>query len=536
MILGLILEPLPGAAVGWIGISVVTLLSRFVLFSPAQLADPGFDRAEQAIRWGLSGFSNTTVWLIFSAFTFGLGYEKTGLGRRIALELVRRMGGRTLTLGYAVMLADAILAPFTPSSTARGAGTIYPIVRNLPPLYDSLPNDPSARLMGSYIMWTAISATSISSTLFLTGMAPNPLAAGMVRESFGVTIGWMDWFTAMAPFGIPMLFLVPLMSYVLYPPELKRGERLPGWAAGELAKLGPLSIREMALAFLVVSALALWIFGGSFIDATTVGIVVVSLMIVLGVVTWNDVLGNRPAWNTFVWFASLVTLAAGLSSVGFLKWVATRMTAHLTGFTSTSVIVALALAYFLFHYMFASITAHTTALFPMMLADRLGRSGNGHERARPRSRRNSRNHGYSYAVCFGPIAGVSRKRLLAFQGLLAPRSSLWRASSSSCTCSSSCHGSLLRDDASVKKPGASIVVLEDDGTRGLLRFSDHGLRELLLAIARARRTQPGTEPPRPRREEPLSDPERALLPEHRTREASPRGFERAQVSHRRPRR
>ncbi len=368
VILGLILEPIPGAAVGWIGISVVTLLSRFVFFSPAQLADPDFDRAEQAIRWGLSGFSNTTVWLIFSAFTFGLGYEKTGLGRRIALELVRRMGGRTLTLGYAVMLADAILAPFTPSSTARGAGTIYPIVRNLPPLYDSLPNDPSARRMGSYIMWTAISATSISSTLFLTGMAPNPLAAGMVRESFGVTIGWMDWFTAMAPFGIPMLFLVPLMSYVLYPPELKRGERLPGWAAGELAKLGPLSIREMALAFLVVSALALWIFGGSFIDATTVGIVVVSLMIVLGVVTWNDVLGNRPAWNTFVWFASLVTLAAGLSSVGFLKWVATRMTAHLTGFSSASVIVALALAYFLFHYMFASITAHTTALFPMMLA------------------------------------------------------------------------------------------------------------------------------------------------------------------------
>jgi L-tartrate/succinate antiporter len=368
VILGLILEPVPGAAVGWIGITTAALLSRFVLFGPEQLAEPGFNDAEQAIRWALSGFSNTTVWLIFSAFTFGLGYERTGLGRRIALELVKRMGGRTLTLGYAVMLADAILAPFTPSSTARGAGTIYPIVRNLPPLYDSLPNQPSARLMGSYVMWTAISAISISSTLFLTGMAPNPLAVEIVRKSFGVTITWMDWFTAMAPFGIPMLFLVPLLSFVLYPPQLKRGERLPGWAAEQLRAIGPLSRREITLAVLVVSALALWIFGGGFIEATTVGIAVVSLMILLGVVSWSDILGNGPAWNTFIWFASLVTLAAGLSSVGFLKWLADVMSAHLLGFSSTTVIVALALAYFLFHYMFASITAHTTALFPMMLA------------------------------------------------------------------------------------------------------------------------------------------------------------------------
>jgi L-tartrate/succinate antiporter len=165
-----------------------------------------------------------------------------------------------------------------------------------------------------------------------------------------------------------MMILVPLMTFVLYPPELKRGERLPPWAAGELAAMGALSRREIVLALLVVSALLLWIFGGGFVDATTVGIAVVSLMVVLGVVTWNDVLGNRPAWNTFVWFASLITLAAGLSSVGFLKWVATLMSAHLTGFSSTSVIVSLALLYFLLHYMFASITAHTTALFPIMLA------------------------------------------------------------------------------------------------------------------------------------------------------------------------
>ena len=55
------------------------------------------------MSWALSGFSNSTVWLIFGAFMFALGYEKTGLGRRIALMLVKAMGRKTLTLGYAVV-------------------------------------------------------------------------------------------------------------------------------------------------------------------------------------------------------------------------------------------------------------------------------------------------------------------------------------------------------------------------------------------------------------------------------------------------
>nr|VUD30765.1 putative tartrate:succinate antiporter [Raoultella sp. NCTC 9187] len=53
-------------------------------------------------------------------------------------------------------MPDLLLAPFTPSNTARSGGTIYPIIANLPPLYGSKPNDPSARRIGSYLMWVAI--------------------------------------------------------------------------------------------------------------------------------------------------------------------------------------------------------------------------------------------------------------------------------------------------------------------------------------------------------------------------------------------
>ena len=133
---------------------------------------------------------------------FALGYEKTGLGRRVALVLVKAMGHKTLALGYAVAIADTILAPFTPSNTARSGGTIYPIIRNLPPLYESHPNHPSMRRVGSYLMWVAIAATSVTSSLFLTGLAPNLLAVELVKKTAKVELQWADWFVAAAPAGI----------------------------------------------------------------------------------------------------------------------------------------------------------------------------------------------------------------------------------------------------------------------------------------------------------------------------------------------
>src|SRR5512139_416642 len=221
VIVVLMVEPLPGGAIGLIGVTLVTVLSEYVFFSPDQLAKAGFNPARAALTWALSGFSNATVWLIFGAFMFALGYDKTGLGRRIALVLVKAMGRRTLTLGYAVMVADTILAPFTPSNTARSGGTIYPVIRNLPGLYDSKPYDPSARRIGSYVMWVALATTCVTSSLFLTALAPNLLALELVKKTAKIDITWTQWFLAFAPVGVLLLLLIPLVAYWIYPPEVK---------------------------------------------------------------------------------------------------------------------------------------------------------------------------------------------------------------------------------------------------------------------------------------------------------------------------
>src|SRR6266481_1104825 len=209
VIVGLVLEPLPGAAIALSGLTLVALFPRFVLFSPEQLSQPGFRAPSAALNWALSGYSNPAVWLIFGAFILALGYERTGLGERIALILVKRMGKNTLLLGYGVTLADTILAPFIPSPTARSGGIIYPIVSELALEYGSKPNDVSSRRVGSYLMWVAIATTCVTSSLFLTAGSFNLLAAGLVQKLTGVDVHWMDWFTTAGPALVLLLLLVP---------------------------------------------------------------------------------------------------------------------------------------------------------------------------------------------------------------------------------------------------------------------------------------------------------------------------------------
>jgi len=368
VIAALVLEPLPGGAIGLLGLTVAVVLARFVLYSPAELAKPGFNPANAALGWALSGFANPTVWLIFGAFMFALAYEKTGLGRRIALALVKVMGRRTLTLGYAVLAADVLLAPFTPSNTARSGGTIFPVISHLPPLYDSRPNDPSMKRIGSYLMWVAIASTCVTSSLFMTALAPNVLAVELVRKTVKVDLHWLHWLFSALPMGLLLLALVPLLAYWLEKPTVTSGSEVPAWAGAELAKMGSLTRKEVLLLVYVVAALGLWIFGDRFVNPTTGALLVIGAMLVTRVITWADMMQNKDAWNTYAWFATLVALADGLSRVGFIPWFAATVGAHLGGLSVIKALLALLMVNFLLHYLFASVTAHVTAVLPVLLA------------------------------------------------------------------------------------------------------------------------------------------------------------------------
>jgi anion transporter len=355
VIVALMLEPVPPAAIGLAGVTAAAALG-YIAPKPAD-----------AIKWGLSGFADSTIWLIFGALVVSSAYEKTGLGRRIALSLVRLMGRSTLGLGYAVMLADLAIAPFTPSNTGRSAGVIYPIVRGIPALYGSAPG-PTARRIGAYLMWTAFAATAVTSSMFVTALAPNLLAIDLVRDETGISITYWQWALGFLPIGVPLAAALPALVYVIYPPHVRASQEVAAWAATELNRMGRLSPREALTGVLVLLAFLAWVFGGNWINPTTAILAVVSLMVLVGILDWNDVVGNRSLWDTVIYFGTLLTLADGLNRVGVVTWAAGAVTRPLAGLVPLVAMVLLVSCFFVAHYLFASLTAHTIVVLPALLA------------------------------------------------------------------------------------------------------------------------------------------------------------------------
>ena len=354
VVVGLILEPIPAALIGFAGVALIAALG--LIGNPTM-----------SINWALSGFSNSVIWLIFAAFMFALGYKKTGLGKRVSLLMVKYMGKSTLGLGYAVAFSDLVLAPFMPSNTARSAGTIYPIAINIPQIFNSLPNN-EPRKIGSYITWVAIASTSVTSSMFLTALAPNLLAVDLMGRHTQHTLTWMEWATIMVPIMIPLFLLTPWLTYVIYPPTQKKSPEAPKWAAEELKKLGNVTFKEYLMAGLAVVALVLWIFGKEIgINATTTAICVMTVMVLTGIISWDDLLSEKAAFNVFIWFATLVALADGLKRVGVLDFIGKNSESMLSGLDTMALIISLLVLFYVLHYFFASTTAHVTALVPLFM-------------------------------------------------------------------------------------------------------------------------------------------------------------------------
>jgi L-tartrate/succinate antiporter len=132
--------------------------------------------------------------------------------------------------------------------------------------------------------------------------------------------------------------------------------------------MGPVTPNEIVMAGLALVAIGLWIFGGHMMEAATAALIVISLMLLLGIVTWQEIVANKDAWNVLVLLATLFGLADGLNKVGFVAWLAKGSAAMLTGYPPTVVMAGLLAMFFVVHYMFASITAHVTAMLPVVLA------------------------------------------------------------------------------------------------------------------------------------------------------------------------
>lgn len=349
-IAGIILAPLPMSAVALIGATVATLLG--VIPFSAVVDATGTD----------------LVWLVILAFFISRGVIKSGLGRRIALQFMRVLGKRTIGLGYGLALTELIIAPAMPSITARAGGVMLPITRAISEVLGSEPNTDSRTRVGRYLILCAFHANIMTAGMFVTAMAGNPLSVKLAADQ-GATITWLGWAVAAFVPGFLCLLIIPAALLWLAPPEIVQTHDAPALAQRELAKMGAMSSNEIIMAAIFVGLLILWVFGDQLrIGASLAAAIGVSLMLLTRVLTWEDALNEKSAWDTMIWIGLLIMLAAKLNEYGMISWFGKELGSHLQGYRLIVVYAVVAIVYFYSHYLFASATAHISALFPLSLA------------------------------------------------------------------------------------------------------------------------------------------------------------------------
>jgi DASS family divalent anion:Na+ symporter len=349
-IVGIILKPLPMGAVAMIGIGV-TAVSRTL-----SIAD------------SMSGFSDVVIWLIVLAFFISRGFIKTGLGARIAYNFMALLGRRTIGLSYGLAATDLVLSPAIPSNTARAGGIIMPVMTSLARAYGSNPGDGTARKIGSFLTLTSYQVDCITSAMFLTAMAANPLAQKLAGD-LKVTITWSSWALAALVPGLISLLVVPLIIYKLHRPEITETPEAVEIAKTNLANLGRVKRQEWMMLGVFVLLLILWIFAKQLgdLNATTAALVGLAVLLLSGVLTWDDVKAETGAWDTLVWFAALVMMASFLNKLGMIPWFSKSMGGMVQGKGWIVAFLVLALTYFYSHYFFASNTAHVASMYAAFL-------------------------------------------------------------------------------------------------------------------------------------------------------------------------
>ncbi|MGE0439254.1 MAG: DASS family sodium-coupled anion symporter [Gemmatimonadales bacterium] len=344
-IVGAIAQPLPGGAIVLLGLSATVFTGVLTL-----------DGA-------LKAYANSIVWLVLAAIFLSRAMVITGLGRRIALTFIRLLGKNSLGLGYAMMSTDGLLAAVVPSNGARSGGIIFPIARSLVGAYGSEPG-PTAGKLGAFLMVLLYQADVIVCAMFLTGQAGNLLITSFAEQVTGQGIGYLDWLVAGIVPGLVSLAVIPLFLLWLKPPAIRRTPDAADFARAELAKMGPMTAAEKVLliTFLVVAllwGLSSWLH----LNYTVVALGGVALLLVTGVLPWEEALGERTAWDIFIWYGGLIRLAEALTEFGLTARFAEVSASLVHGFPWPVAFGALLLVYFFAHYGFASITAHVTAMF-----------------------------------------------------------------------------------------------------------------------------------------------------------------------------
>lgn len=265
----------------------------------------------------VAGFGTEFIWLLVVTFILAQAMAETGLGRRIALGLLRRAGGTPSRVLLALLGSVVVLSFMVPTAAGR-ISMILPVVLGI---------IEAARIpAGSQFAKAMLIGTSHISIMagigLMTAAGATVYAAGAFENLIGVHWSYPAWLAAFFPLVVIFTLLLWLVLLRLFPPD--RGEVSGGaeYVAGELRRLGPLRIAERKMLAVFTLIFLLWIVGPRWgITTPQAGMVGTILLLLPGVrvLTWERAMG-AVRWNVIILFGISLALADALERSGAGAW------------------------------------------------------------------------------------------------------------------------------------------------------------------------------------------------------------------------
>jgi sodium-dependent dicarboxylate transporter 2/3/5 len=348
---------------------VIAALMAFLLgFSPNPANPKVLMGTSAGLTLAFSGFANTALVLVASALFLATAMAATGLDKRIALNILARVGVETRNVMVGTILVGFVIAFLVPSTTARVA-CLVPITLGIIAAFGV----DKKGAFASMLMITTVQTASIWNVGIKTAAAQNMVAIGFIEKAFGRTITWLEWLVAAAPFGILMSIALYFVMTRMMPPEVAQVTGGREAIRKSLADLGAMKTAEKKLLAISLTLLAFWATEGMLhkLDTSTTTIAAVALMFLpgIGIMTWKEAQPKIP-WGTVVLFGIGISLGTALLQTKGAVWLADIVVAEFGLKQATTMFILGVMTTFLIviHLGFASATALASAMIPIVIA------------------------------------------------------------------------------------------------------------------------------------------------------------------------
>ncbi len=261
-------------------------------------------------------FGSSAVFFILGAFIMAAAMMKSGLSTRLALAFLRRFDSGPRSLLAGVICAGGFLAFWMPEHVV--AALMFPIVLEIARALELEPGRSRyGRALFLALAWGAV----VGGVATFLGGARNPLALGILRDHYDVTIGFLDWMVAVAPLSIILLACVFVLLTRFFPADVTDVTRASDVLSEKTAALGPMSIREKGIAAIVVLTIVAWVVAGRGFDMASISLLAAVAMFALDLIDWQSV-EEYVNWGVILMYGGAIAIAAALHETGAALWIA----------------------------------------------------------------------------------------------------------------------------------------------------------------------------------------------------------------------